>query len=227
MNLNQAIKNINQSITKKQPETINPQWIKHRCKVSYKYLINNFKNEFGEIDWDFITAKLDRRLQGLWLRRVKRNFPDLYEDKRELDLILNKYSDKLYLFLSQSNQDDRSLCDQMSIRLVRLSQKGNILAKKKLLEFVPYIIDQWIEGYRLKHWRGYDNLIIEHLEACIRRYRYSGSFLGYLFRTLEYCGRALRPLESFSLNQPSQITERMAIDRVVKDVDTDRIIIYG
>ena len=42
--------------------------------------------------------------------------------------------------------------------------------------------------------KGYDDMIQERIEGCIRRYRYSGSFIGYLFKTLEYAGRGLRPI---------------------------------
>lgn len=226
MNLEKAIKNINRSITKKQPETINPQWIKNRCKASYKYIADNIKDELGEPDWDFITARLDRKAQRLWLKGNKRRVvSDLYEDKDELNLVLDKFRNELYFFVTQTSQQDRQICDQISIRLVRMTQKGNVLARKELMGLMPFVIDQWVEGYKLRHWMGYDDLIIECLERCIRKYRYSGSFLGYLYRTLEYRGRALKPLESFSLNQPSQITERVAIDNVVKDMDTGKITI--
>jgi Fic family protein len=40
---------------------------------------------------------------------------------------------------------------------------------------------------------GYEAEIRTHIELCIRRYRYSGSFLRYVFRTLEYSGRGIRP----------------------------------
>lgn len=226
MNLEQAIKNINRSITKKYPKTISPQWIKNHCKISYQFIINNIKDEFDEPDWDFVTARIDKKLRKLWLRGAMTKHTDIYEDQNELNLILDKYRDRLYLFVSRSSREDMQICDQISIRLVRLSQKGNLLAKKELTDLIHFIINQWAEGYRLGNWRGYNDLIIECLEGCIKRYRYSGSFLGYLFRTLEYSGRALKPLESFSLNQPSQFTERVTIDRVVKDLDMQKIIIY-
>jgi len=40
----------------------------------------------------------------------------------------------------------------------------------------------------------------------MRRYRYSGSLIVYLYKTLEYAGRGLRPLEAFSLDDFSPIT---------------------
>ena len=54
MNLEKAICNINRSINKKKLETFNSQWIKYRCKISYQFIVDNIKTEFGEPDWDFV-----------------------------------------------------------------------------------------------------------------------------------------------------------------------------
>jgi hypothetical protein len=43
-------------------------------------------------------------------------------------------------------------------------------------------------------------MIQDRIEVCIRRYRYSGSFIAYLFKTLELAGRGLRPIIAFSLD---------------------------
>lgn len=224
MNLEKAIKNINRSLAKKRPISFSPAWIKYRCKISYEFITESVRNELGEPDWDLITFKLDRQFQKLWMKGLKKKFPQpAYESKEEVLLILNKYKNKLYSFVSQINQDDKQICDFISIKLVRLAQKGNVLAKRELVKFVNFLIVQWIEGYKLSRWRGYDDLIAECLDACIRRYRYSGSFLGYLNRTLEYSGRPLKSLEVFSINQESKITGRGIEDRVIKECDTGEI----
>jgi hypothetical protein len=213
MNLDKAIKNIDRSLTKKQPAYFSPSWIKYRCKISYQFIIENIKTEFNEPDWDLVVSKLERCNQGLWLKGKKKKAFELYEDKIELNAILNKYNNKLYVFLSGKGKEDRIVCNWISIRLARLSQKGNILAKKKLVGLLIYPINQWIEYDRsLYAWKGYNELIIEHVEACIRRFRYAGSFLGYLYRTLEYSGRGLVPLEKFSLDDFSPITKKRKID---------------
>lgn len=224
MNLEKAIKNINRSLTKKQPISFNPIWIKYRCKASYEFIIDSIKNELGEPDWDLITFKLDRQFQKLWMKGLKKKFTQPgYESKEEVLLILNKYKDKLYSFVSQVDQDDKRICDFISIKLVRLAQKGNVLAKRELVKFVNFLIAQWIEGYKLSRWRGYDDLISECLDACIRRYRYSGSFLGYLNRTLEYSGRPLKSIEPFSLDNESKITGKRLVDKVAKNYNTGEV----
>jgi len=124
-----------------------------------------------------------------------------YENKDELDVIINKYQEKLYTFISRENKEDKLICDWISIKLVRLSQNGNMLARGQITTLLRYLVDYWVEFDRsFFNWKGYNDLIDNHISACIRRFRYAGSFIGYLYRTLEYSGRGLTPLEKFSLD---------------------------
>jgi hypothetical protein len=203
MNLNQAIKNIDRSIIKRSPKSFHPNWIKYSCKVSYKYIVNNIRDEFNNTDWDLIISKLQRYNQRLWLKKKKRKRKSaiLYKDKEELNVILNKYQKNLYTFIFRENKEDVLVCDLVSIKLVRLSQKGNTLASDKALELLRYLVDYWVEFDKsFSSWKGYNDLMDNHINACIRRFRYAGSFVGYLYRTLEYSGRGLIPLEKFSLD---------------------------
>jgi len=213
MTVEQSIKNINRSLNKKQPEKFNSQWIKNRCRISYEFIINNVKNEFGESDWDLIISRLERHNQKLWMKRMKRELCDCYSNKTELNIILNKNRNKLYTFIAQNNKEDKAICDWISIKLVRLSQKGNIEAKEKITSLTKYLVEQWIEYDKsLSSWKGYNDLVFDHINACIRRFRYAGSFLGYLHRTLQYAGLGLTPLEKFSLDEYSLITGKRMIE---------------
>jgi len=215
MNLDKAIKNIDRSLTKKQPASFSPGWIKYRCKISHQFIIEKIKTEFNEPDWDLVVSKLERYNQKLWLKGKKKKAFKPYEDKIELKAILDKYKRKFYTFVNKIDKEDKIICDWISIRLVRLSQKGNISAKKKLVGLLAYQVDQWVEYDKsLSVWNGYNELIIEQVNACIRRFRYAGSFLGYLYRTLEYSGRGLVPLEKFSLDDFSLITKKRKVDNL-------------
>ena len=129
-------------------------------------------------------------------RSKRTNLP--YRNQREVKIILDKYRDKLYVFLSPQDLADHRIRDIISIKLVRLAQCGNVSAKLELMKLVDYTIDDWIERYcLLSRWRGYEAEIQTNVERCIRRYRYSGSFLRYVFRTLEYAARGLKPLQVY------------------------------
>lgn len=213
MNLEKAVRNINRSITKMQPESINQQWIKYRCRISYQFIVKNIKTEFNQPDWDLLISRLERRHQKLWLNGIKRKEADLYKNESELNIILSKYRNKLYTFLARKDENDQNICDWISIKLVRMAQGGNILAKEKLVDLLSYLINQWVEyDESLFKWKGYNELLIENIGACIRRFRYAGTFLGYLYKTLEYSGRGLVPLEKFSLDNFSLITGKRMLE---------------
>ena len=53
------------------------------------------------------------------------------------------------------------------------------------------------------------------LEGCIFRYRYSGTFIGFLYRTLQLSALALEPLEAFSLDDISLVTRKSRVETLV------------
>jgi hypothetical protein len=130
--------------------------------------------------------------------------PRPYESHAEVDAILEKYRDKLYVFLTSLDKHDRQTRDMIGIRFVRLAQNGNLLARQTLMSLIRYTIDEWIErDYLLSRWRGREDGIQKQIEACIRRYRYTGSFANYLFRTLQCVGRGIRAPRYCSLDKVS------------------------
>ena len=91
------------------------------------------------------------------------------------------------------------------------------MAKEKIITLLDQLIDTWIEYDKsLFSWKGYNELIVERIEVCIRRFRYTGSFLGYLYRTLEYSGRGLTPLKKFSLDDCLLTSGKRRIDSFIK-----------
>jgi hypothetical protein len=152
------------------------------------------RRESGGIDWDRFTRALNRKFQKLWItfprRRTKR-----YRSKAEVNIILQKYAGNLYSFLTPADKDKNSIRDRISIALVRIAQKGNVTAIQELGRLLRFTIDEWIERHPgIARWRGYEYLIQQRIECCVRCYRYSGSFMGYLYKTLAYAGRGLKPI---------------------------------
>jgi hypothetical protein len=120
---------------------------------------------------------------------------------REITLVLNKYREKLYVFVAPIDRSDLFVRERIAIRLVRVAQSGNVLAKLQLVKLVRYTIDTWVETYRhMSRWKGRNDEIRQQLEGCIRRYRYTGSFFNYLSKTLTCAGRGIRPINCYSLD---------------------------
>ena len=203
MDYDSAVKIINKLLIKNQPSTFNSSWIRGCAPHIYRFFQKNIRRESGGIDWDRITRGLDRKFQKKWITS-KCNGTKLYQSKAEVKMILHKYDGKLYTFLTPADKDNNSIRDIISIALVRIAQKGNVTARQELIKLVRFTIDEWIEhSPRISRWKGYEYLIEKRIEGCVRCYRYSGSFMGYLFKTLEYAGRGLRPITEYSLDDPS------------------------
>ncbi len=198
MDFDCAIKIINKLLKEKRPDTFNSSWIlKHAPKV-YRFIRENVRAEIGGIDWDRFTRSLDRRFQRKWMP-YSRNRKTSYREKAEVSIILEKYQAKLYAFIAPADKNDEHMRDIISIALVRIAQKGNVIAREEIIKLVRFTIYDWIENCpTISSWEGYESLIQNRIEVCIRCYRYSGTFIGYIFKTLEYAGRGLRPTNVYA-----------------------------
>lgn len=211
-----------------QPHTFCSAWIRQHAPHVYRFFQKNVRAEIGGIDWDRITRALDRKLQRRWQTSSRGRRPKYFRDKRAVEIILKKYHDKLYTFLAPADANDRQIRDIISIALVRIAQQGNASAKQEIIKLVRFTIDEWIEQHpRISCWQGLDDMVQARIEGCIRRYRYSGSFIGYLFKTLEYAGRGLRPIVAFSLDDHLYSGEKRRGDRVALNPETAEIMTYG
>jgi hypothetical protein len=209
MNFISAVKTIDQLLRTIQPHTFGSSWIRKHAPHVYRFIRKNIRTEIGCIDWDRITRALDRKLQRRWRASRRGRRPECIRDKRAVEIILRKYQDRLYTFLSSADTNDERVRDIISIALVRIAQRGNAAAKQEIIKLVRYTIDVWIEQEpKISCWAGCDDMIRERIEGCIRRYRYSGSFIGYLFKTFEYAGRGLRPMVAYSLDDRSVSYQR-------------------
>jgi uncharacterized protein YlxP (DUF503 family) len=200
MDFDFAINNINKLLKEKRPDTFNSSWVQRHSLRVYRFIQKNVRAEISGIDWDKVTRALDRRFQRKWiassLKRTKS-----YRKKDEVRIILQKYHSKLYVFIAPTDKNDKHMRDIISIALVRIAQKGNIIAKEEIIKLIRFTIDDWIKRCpTLSSWEGYESLIPNRIDGCIRCYRYSGTFVGYLFKTLEYAGRGLRPGTKYSLD---------------------------
>jgi hypothetical protein len=218
-----AVKTINKLLMKYQPNTIDSSWIREYAPHIYRYFQKNVRRESAGIDWDRITRALDRKFQRKWMT-YRRKATNLYRNKTEVNIIFRKYQEKLYTFLSPADKDDSQIRDSISIALVRLAQKGNIIAKREIIKLVRFTIDEWIELFpKISRWKGYEDLIKKRIEGCIRCYRYSGSFIGYLYKTLEYAGRGLKPIIAYSLDDPIYSGHKKRIDTIAQNPETGEI----
>ena len=192
-NLDRVAVTLNDLLSKQEPTRLSSSWIQRHAPACYRFIREKIRNEVGAIDWDRVTCHLDSKYQRRWDpgRRQRRSS---YAYAEEVDLILNRYRDKLYVFVAAGDASDRQVRDVISIALVRRTQAGNALARQELTRLIRYTIDDWLENHVfLSRWQGYEEELSKRLDGCIRRYRYTGSFVRYLQKTLEYSARGIRP----------------------------------
>ena len=130
----------------------------------------------------------------------------------------------MYIFVAPQNMEDQLLRDRLTVALVRLAQKGNKLAEQQVVMLVRPTVDDWIEKrFVLNRWSDYCEEIDEKIAGCVRRYRYTGSFYGYIFKTLYCCARYLR--YTYSLDREILPGVTMA-DTLIQDTETGEIKVY-
>jgi hypothetical protein len=225
--LQRAAAALNRLLLQNSPKTFSSAWILKRAPACYSFIRKHIRSEVGGIDWDTITYALEPKYQRLWTPRLKKNSKP-YKDREEVSRILNKHRSKLYAFIAPADAKDLQIRDRVAVALVRVAQAGNVLAKAEVVGLFRYTIDEWLDSYcYMSRWRGRDDEIREHLEGCIRRYRYTGSFFRYVFRTLEYAGRGIRPFHACSLDDPIVTDARKhKIENVIHDPETNEIAFY-
>lgn len=212
-----AIKLLTWALEEKNPHQFSSTWIYRNAPRVYRFVWKNIRTELGTIDWDGVTVKLDRSYQARWYERRIRRLPP-YSDSHEVLLVMGKYLEKRYVFFSRAREDDE-IRNLISVALVRLSQKGNVDAKRELMEYLRYMVEDWLDIYPyLWKWKWYSHELVQKIEGCIERYRYTGTFIGYLYKTLEYSAMILpRPQ---LLDDTKLEGDRRKVEDVVHDLET-------
>ncbi len=155
MKFEQAIIRLNRLLNKEKPDIFNSSWILKHNPAIYRFITKNVRSETGSIDWDKITYALEWKFQRRWSPGHHKKNKKPYRDCSEVNLILKKNKEKLYVFIAPQNIEDRRVRDIISISMVRLAQDGNLSAKKELIKMINYTVDDWLYNYYfLNRWQG-------------------------------------------------------------------------
>ncbi len=209
-----AIQKLNECLKQKRPKIFNPFWIKIHAESIYEYFCENVQLPNGDVDWDYITIHLDLPFQKRWKYSVI--VSSAYENKKEINVVLACYQEKLYALYAPKNSEEKLLQDRIIIQLVRLAQKGNSLAKEKIIECMTFIIYEWMaHSQYMKRWNNYSSEIQTKIESCIRNYRYSGSFMKYLYMSFYYSAKGLH--STCSLNERICKSKKERLDYIAQE----------
>src|SRR6188768_2146196 len=104
-----AVATLNDLLIRKQPAIFDSAWIRTNAPSCYRFIQENVRREYGGIDWDQLTSALERRFQKLWKpRRIAKQL-NAYEGRDEVQTILNKYRDKMYVFIAASDKSEKRI----------------------------------------------------------------------------------------------------------------------
>lgn len=223
LDLDQAISLLSSSLKEQHPPRFSSSWIYVHVPHVYFFIWKNIRTELGDVDWDLVTSKLEKPLQGLWHpQRNRRKKP--YRDSLELQRALGEYWEKRYVFLHAPTEIEWRERDWIAAILARLSQRGNLSAQEELLELLHFMVDRWMEHRPdIRKWRMYPTDLDHTLRQCIRCYRYTGSFIIYLLITLMKAGKGLPYIRWSSLDATILDSDLRRIDSVIQDPETGDI----
>lgn len=217
MNLEIAIRLLKKSLKTKQPKTFSSTWIYTEVPMVYRYIWKHVRTENDDIDWDRVTCKLPRKFQKRWVK-YRRKLAKEYQSQDEVSCILSKYRNRIHTLMVPSNRREERDQERIIVSLVRISQKGNVLAQRELISWLRFIVDEWVDRrWQIRKWKGYTDDLEDKIRGCIRCYKYTGTFIGYLFKTLEYSSRGIAPLIKYSLDDPVFDGSETMINFVVHD----------
>ena len=154
-----AITILSDVLTAQNPKSFSGTWVYQNAPRAYRFFRLNLRTPTGNIDWDSVTDVLDRSHQYKWDGR-KRKAKKPYENQTEVDLVLAKYHNKIYTCITAMSEQDRRTRDRILIALVRVAQRGNVLARQEAVTFIRFSVDDWIEKYYvLQKWNGFGEIL--------------------------------------------------------------------
>ena len=191
--LDEAINELVKRLGAANPKNLSPRYIYNNYPDLYYCFISNLRTAKNVVDWTPVVKKLDPEFQVMWLQKPVLGEVEPkkhYRDLEELDLVLKKHQNKLYLLVDpNANRNER---DEILQDLVSLAKNGNDDAFDKVSEFAEYIVQNWIEKRQLP--ASVANHMMQVRERIKRSiYLYAGGVRGsyslYLFVTVKLMSR--------------------------------------
>lgn len=193
MDFEEVIEHLTRALEKWNPVRFNRYWVFWYEREVYKFVTRNIKTELRKPDWDRVIHKLDHSFQVRWHdERIVNLLP--YSDPRVVERLIMKYGGRHYVSFMYVNgeEEDNDVRNHISVTLVRLAQRGNVAAEEELMNFLSLITGDWIyRDLQLWRWQRFPELLREKCKYCIYHYRYTGTFLGYLYTKLKYSALSL------------------------------------
>ena len=203
-----AMKYLKKIIKDKNPEAITSGFIGREDPNLLLYFRNNLKGGNDEINWGVVSENLgyDLRKKCHFPKRIENYTPkNEYFNESEVNEIINSFRNKLYSIFETINKDDYEYRNKIYLAFIKLAQKGNVLAKEKLSDYLEILVTQWVENdEKLKTFIGHSDRLRERIEKCIYFYNTEESeatFLTYLHTSLSLEAKGIPRPKYIILNE--------------------------
>ncbi len=206
-----CVQELENVIEQQKPNPLGPVWIQRHVPSLCGRLRYWIRNEAGKPDWSRVVGILREPYRGLWRQRksLERCFPaTTYRNEEEVRTVIQKHANKLYTFITATNDKDMAHRDTICRELIRLARRGNADAEERLIELVSPLIDHWsMTEKHLSSLSGGNEMAMDKLRRCIYFFQEEGraQFLRYLWKSLFFVAQKLKTI---SLDAPVRGCEK-------------------
>ena len=137
---------LEQKLTQYDPPTFGPTWIlEYVGSAFYQRILRRMGQIRGRPNWEKLVALLPATWKKKWSdRNIQQRHRNRTELVREVEQVLDKYKDKLYVLFFTETTEDQKLREKIARSLLSLARQGNLEARNKLWDLLRPMIDSWI-----------------------------------------------------------------------------------
>lgn len=185
-----AVKDLNDILLENNPSSFSGADIARFDSLLYSYFRRNAKKDGGGIDWKRVLSGVDLKFQERF--RYPKKFEDeypteRYEDKKEVDDLLEGKKDRLLTFFGATSKEDKKKRNEICLEMINLAKEGNALAEEKLMSYLEILEADWLEKEEsFDVYKVNADLLRERTKRCIYLYQEKGAagFVWYLYTSL-------------------------------------------
>ncbi len=192
-------------LEKEKPKEWSPTFLAKKARHVFRFAERNLTNAKGGIEWDRLISLLPPEYQASWKRKIfleDITVAEGYSNQEEVDQLLEKHKDSLYLFYESTGKHEEDAVNQICMDFIDLIRKGNQEAKETFTQFLQPAITKWLDSEALPASLAQNpEKMNERVDRCLYLWKKNKTFLGYVFRTLDFTARGLKKHRVISLDE--------------------------
>ncbi len=185
------------------------QQIKMQNRALYAFLLLNFKDVKGGVDWKLVSEQSGIDFDDKFLppKNHKRSTPEQqYENNEEMQKAIGDNKKYLYTFLQSDPGREFEKRNEICTVLINLAKKGNKSAENEIINLISYLADRWVETIpNFEVWKYHKDRELEIIRRCIYNFEPKVPFVGYVYKTLKMASLGLERRTEIEYNDGVRI----------------------